>query len=443
MAAALAQEEATRFCDYALQALDSLPAGPGVERQRVAIHRRRGRAFGNLGQWANQRAALEAALQHVQADQKEERAEILADLGQAHFWLFDIPSLERVSTEALALAEELGRADLAAVVMGWLARCRQAGGNVIEAIERDRQTIERFGESARISHSLGSLLLYWAGRGRQAVALGASATAMVDRVHDATFTMYSLSHSALALAAVGRYAEAARAFSETRAFGRKYGVMPLLARAISMSAGYPFSLEDYETAKGIQLEARDLALSANFAPSIVSPSIDLLLIAARCGDPGSVEALFEETVAASKKNPGWHGWLWELRVSQVRAELAFARGDWDGAIAAATTGIEQCRRCSRPKYETLGLVTRAQALWRRARSVEAIADARQAVDLARATEDPALLLRASDTLLALDGDDALAGEAKGTIARILEGLPEGTTKQRFGESEIARRVSRY
>ena len=443
MASAHAHEEAARFYDYALQALDSLPAGSAVERQRVAIHRRRGRAFGNLGQWGHQRAALEAALQHVQPDQKDERCEILADLGQAHFWLFDIPALERVSSEALTLAEGLGRADLAAVAMGWLARCRQAGGNVIEAIEGDRETIERFGESARISHSLGSLLLYWAGRGRQAAALAAHATAMVDEVHDATFTMYSLSHSALALAAVGRYADAARAFSETRAFGRKYGVMPLLARAISMSAGYPLSLGDYETAERIQLEARDLARSANFAPSIVSPSIDLLLIAARRGDPGSVESLFQETVEASRKNPGWHGWLWELRVSQVRAELAYARGDWEGAIAAATVGIEQCRRCSRPKYETLGLVTRAQALWRRNRSTEAIADARQAVDLARATEDPALLLRASDSLLALDGDDALAAEAKGTIARILEGLPDGVTKQRFGDSEIVRRVGSF
>ena len=61
--------------------------------------------------------------------------------------------------------------------------------------------------------------------------------------------MYSLSHSGLALAAVGRYAEAARVFEETRAFGRKYGVVPLLARGTSMSAGYHFSLEDYDTAE--------------------------------------------------------------------------------------------------------------------------------------------------------------------------------------------------
>jgi predicted Ser/Thr protein kinase len=442
MAEALAHEEATRFYDYALQALDLMPASSEVERQRVAIHWRRGRAFGNLAQWAGQRAALEAALQHVQPDQKEERCELLCELGQAHFWLFDIPSLERVSTEALALAEELGRADLAAIVMGWLARCRQAGGNVTETIERDRETIERFGASARISHSLGSLVLYWAGEGRRATSLAAKATAMVADVHDATFIMYSLSHSALALASIGRYADAASAFAETRAFGRKYGVMPLLARAISMSGGYPFSLEDYDTAERIQLEARDLARSVNFAPSIVSPSIDLLLIAARRGDPGSVESLFAETVEASKKNPGWHGWLWELRVSLVRAELAYARGEWEAAIAAATECIEQCRRCSRRKYEILALVTRAHALRHRNQTAEAIADARQAVELARATEDPALMVRASDTLLAMDGSDQLAAEARGAIATILAGLPEGVTKQRFSDSEMVGRISR-
>jgi predicted ATPase len=66
MAAALAHEEAARFYDYALQALDSMPAGPDIERQRVVIHRRRGRAFSNLGQWGNQRAALDQALNHLQ-----------------------------------------------------------------------------------------------------------------------------------------------------------------------------------------------------------------------------------------------------------------------------------------------------------------------------------------------------------------------------------------
>ena len=363
MVAALAHEEAARFYDYALQALDSLPAGPAVDRQRVVVHRRRGRAFGNLGQWGHQRAALEAALQHVQPDQKEERCEILADLGQAHFWLFDIPALERVSTEALGLAEGLGRADLEAVAMGWLARCRQAGGNVIEAIERDRETIERFGGSARISHSLGVDLAVLGGArpsGRRVSRQGdgdGRRSARCD-VHDVLVVALRAGpcrRRTLCGCGPGLQRDA-RVRPQVRrdAFAR--------ARDFDVGRDIPSASRTTRPPRRIQLEARDLARSANFAPSIVSPSIDLLLIAARRGDPGSVESLFEETVEASRKNPGWHGWLWELRVSQVRAELAFARGDWEGAIAAATVGIEQCRRCSRPKYKTLGLVTRAQAL---------------------------------------------------------------------------------
>jgi tetratricopeptide (TPR) repeat protein len=442
MADALAQEEASRFYDLALKALDHMPAGPGIARQRVTLHRRRARAFSNLGQWANQRAALEEALQHLQTDQAQERCEMLADLGQAYFWLFDIPALERASEEALTLADALGRTDLAAIAMGWLARCRQAGGNVVEALEGDRETIERFGTAARVSHSIGSLVLIWAGRGSEAVALSAKATAMADEVRDATFTMYSLSHSAMALAAVGRYAEAERVFGETRAFGRKYGVVPLLARGTSMSAGYRFGLEDYDTAERIQLEARELARSVAFAPSIVSPNIDLLLIAARRQDPGSVEALFLDTVEASRKNPGWHGWLWELRLSQVRAELAFARGEWEAAVAAADEGIDQSRRRTRPKYEALGQVTRAQALARLRRPADAIAAARDAVRIAGAIEDPALLLRALDTLLQLEGDDATALAAKTTSAKIRAALPDETIRRRFDQSGIASRIAK-
>ena len=192
-----------------------------LKRQWVDIQRRRGRAFGNFGQWAQQRAALEQALEHLQPDQKQERCEILSDLGQTYFWLFDIPSLERVSIEALSLAQELGRDDLAASAMGWLARCRQAGGNVLEAIEMDGATIDRFGSAARVALSLGSVALYWAGRGSAAVALGARAVEQTVHSSDATFTMYSLSHYAISLAAVGRYADAARVFAEGEAFARK------------------------------------------------------------------------------------------------------------------------------------------------------------------------------------------------------------------------------
>ena len=140
----------------------------------------------------------------------------------------------------------LGRKDLAANSMGWLARCRQAGGGLIDAIEMDRATIARFGAAAKVSHSFGSAALYWAGRGTEAVAVARAGGAMAETSHDATFTMNALSHYGLNLAAVGRYAEAIRVFARAQEFGRKYGALPLLARATSMSAGFRLGLGDLD-----------------------------------------------------------------------------------------------------------------------------------------------------------------------------------------------------
>ena len=185
------------------------------------------------------------------ADALEERCEILAELSQACFWLFDVPSLERSSTEALSLAERTGRQDVAATSLGWLARCRQAGGALVETIEADRATITRFGAAAKVSQSFGSAALYWAGRGKEGVTVGAQAADAADTSHDSTFTMNALSHYGLNLAAVGRYVEAIRIFGRAQEFGREYGALPLLARVTSMSAGFRLSLGDLDGGEGV------------------------------------------------------------------------------------------------------------------------------------------------------------------------------------------------
>ena len=110
-------------------------------------------------------------------------------------------------------------------------------------------------------------------------------------------------------------------------------------------------------------------------------------------------------------------------------------------MAAADEGIAECRRRTRPKYEALGQVTRAQALSRLHRQADAIAAAGEAGRIARAIEDPALVLRAVDTLLQLEGDDATAQEAKTTCAGIRAALSYETIRRRFDQSGIASRVS--
>src|SRR5439155_3406123 len=244
---------------------------------------------------------------------------------------------------------------------------------------------------------------------------------------DTSARMWALPHLGLALAGSGRYGEAISIFDEARRFGQEYGIWPLLARSISMSAGMHLDLFDYAENERISEEARELARSY-FAPTVVSAGIDLLLSFARRGEVRRAEERVNEVEVALENAAGWHGWLWKLRLAEARAEIALARGEWEAALHWAGETIEQTRAIGRVKYEVIALGTRAQALAGLGRDKDGTVDLMAALKLARRVSDPALLLRVSSLLLGIDGDDALAAEARATVERISAALPDGAMR---------------
>src|SRR5262249_46273503 len=184
----------------------------------------------------------------------------------------------------------------------------------------------------------------------EALAWATHAAEFARSSRDAGSVMMSLTHCGLGLGAAGRYDEATKVFEEVRQFGKKYGVLPLLARATSMSAGFHLSVFDFEGAEALQSEARELAASVNFDPTVVSASIDLILIQARRYEAERAEKLLHETATRMETTRGWHEWLWKLRMTQARAELALARGDFEAAVAEAQDGCALSRSRRRPKY---------------------------------------------------------------------------------------------
>jgi hypothetical protein len=222
-----------------------------------------------------------------------------------------------------------------------------------------------------------------------------------------------------------------------RDFGRRHGVLPMLARGIAMSAGVHIAVGDYSRGEQLAHEARELARQVSFPPPFVSAGIDLLTIFARCHNPGRADALIDDVSRAVVAASGWHGWLWRLRLAQARAELALERGDWQGALAATTEGIENSEARSRAKYVALGLLTRAQA-WKAGHNVlSAVEDATRAVEIARTLGDPAVLLKALTGLIDLDGNESLLAEARGCHERILSQLDDVALRERFLASDLA------
>ncbi len=437
---ALAHEEAIRLFGMALQSLELRTTDAEVERLRVELHARRARAFDALGEWTMEVRELETALRHLDPEQAVRRCELMLSLARALFLLFDIRPVERWATEAMMLAERLQRPDLRAHALAWLARADQARGNLDDAISKDRQVLTLAPGVTTATHMLGPLSLYLAGRSPEALVIASDGADAARSSRDTTLIMYSLSHFGLNLMGSGRYAEASAIFQEARVFGRKYGAHSMLARTTAMTAGLHFSVFDYEGADGLRAEARELARSAAFAPPLISSNIDALLAYARCHNPGPAEQLLEQTVAGATATGGWHQWLWQLRLAEARAELALARGAIDDAIAAAGEAIDASQARRRPKYEALGLMTRARSLHARGQTRSAIADARRAVQIADAIADPALLLLTLDALIDLDGSDELAAQARTTIDRIRQSLPDDSLRALFDASEVVQRV---
>ncbi len=428
--ATLAFENAAHWYEMALRAMDFVESRTDATATRLELHVKRGKSFFAVGQWAAAKNAFEAATSLLDPAEHDQRCELLVRLAEAAFWLMDVPAIRRFAGEAQVLADRAGRDDLWADAQAWMASAVVSDGDVVTAIQMDHAALARAGGIRSFGLARTPLTLYWAGLADEAIQRGMQAVETARAAGDPAFLLYALQHLGLSLSGAGRFDEALRTFDEARAFGRSCGALPLLARATSMSAAPLLSLGDLDGAMARAFDARELAHRVAFEPPLVSAGIDLLMIFARQQDPGRAETLLDETAPAVQNASGWHAWKWDMRLSQARAELAFARGAWDEAVQAATHVIDRSRSRHRPKYEALGLVTRARAA-RRLGARSAVKDARAAVEVGRRLADPAVLLDCLIVLLDIEGSDALLDEARQTAQKMVRALSDEGLRSAF------------
>jgi class 3 adenylate cyclase/tetratricopeptide (TPR) repeat protein len=414
-------------------------------RDQVAeLHARRGKALASVALWREARPELEEALKYLATEQKERRAEILAELARVCYWTFDAPALRRHATEAMQLAKQQGRADLEIAAMTWHAASGTHDGDLASVTDGSRQTLARAAELGLSplpqTYSFYAAVLYWTGQYSQAIEYGKEAVRLARAAQDWQTTLQSLHPLVGGLAGVGRYAEAIQALEEGRRLGREYGIHGDHARCTAILGGIHLDLFDFTAAEALAEEAREMATSAGFVPPVFSAGIDLMLNFARRQEPERAERLVDSVAAGVAAGVGAHRWHWQIRLAQARAEIALARGNWEEAIRWAEDAIAQSRAMGRVKYVVAGLGTRGKALAALGRKHEGVVDTRSAVELARPTGDPAMFLRAALALLEIEADEALAAEARATANRIAAALPDDAMRRRFRAAEPLRRL---
>ncbi len=412
-ASLVAFEEAARHYQRAAELLaDQEPA------RLAEIHRQRGRALAIVSAWDEACEAYELSLASADAAASEWRAEVLVELGSASLWAMNMPAVYTRAHEADALVRSLGREDLTLAVGGMLAQCLGSAGELAAAIEKYTELWSLRRDRHVPSLALAPLTLYWNGRVADAIVWAQQTLAAARKANDIVSLLVGLPPLGMALASSGRYREAAATFAEARSIGERARATSLLSRAVSMSTGFHLDVGDVDSAEDLASEAYELARISGWSPGAVSAGIDLVTCRLRRQDIGAAELRLEEAIRTAANIggrkagvSGFHDFLWSIRLAWARAEVALARGlheDVERCCAEALT----LATAARPKYEILALVTRARSRAQRGRRAEALVDLDRALALARASHDPALLLRVTAQRCTLDGSDELAREIR-------------------------------
>ena len=412
------------------------------QKQLVAgLQAKRGKAFYAVAMWQEASHELELALASLTSEQVEQRIQVPIDLARVRYWLEDVPSMRRYATEALALAEEIGRDDLAAGAMGVLALADTSEGAVQASLDQWQRAHVLASKNLLTYPGLFEwygLTLYWTGNYEAAIERFREVFESARKSHDTTTITTVLGNLGMALTGRGRYDEALRVFADARQVAHEYGAMTWLARTTAMWGGLYIEVFDFAGAQALAEEAREISRSVNFPHAEISGGIDLLLNFARCQEVGRAEMLLPEVAEATEKAQGAHRWNWRLRLAEARAEIALARNEWEDAIGFADDAIQQSFLRGRVKYQVAGLETRAKAFASLGRKHEAIAGLRNALELARPVGDPAMFLRAASSLLTLDGNDALLAETRAAALQIIAALPDEEMIHRFKAAEPVR-----
>ncbi len=399
----------------------------GLAHLVVDLQVRRGMAFFDHGAWAAARLDLEAAATAMSDEPSTQNAHVLVSLATVCHWLFDVPGTRRYAHLALRLAEQLDDRGIAAEAISALAFADSSDGDLAASLKQyDRAfAIAGLHPSPHLvaAREMSALVHYWRGEYPQAIAQGQAALQFARDMGDTTSAARALGNLGLALTGVGRYGEALAMFSAARRFCQEFGLQQWLARATSMEGSLRLALRDLGTAESLAEEALEIADAVQWPLGVVSAEIDLLLILARRGDPGAhADRLLQEAARAAVTAKGAHGWLWQLRLSQVRAELALAHASWDEAARLAANARALARLHGRVKYEALGLVTCGSALVHQHRDDAALAMLDDAISIARSIQDPALFVYAAAARLAIAPDASLLAEMRAGEQRLTPAL---------------------
>jgi DNA-binding SARP family transcriptional activator len=438
----MAFEEAAQLYKRALATLDELEEGAGGLRGE--LHELYGKALATMSQWVDASTQFEAALAIVAEDDDHSKARLLLQAALCAFWMLDTEGVRSRATDALALAKKSQDPRLEAAATAFLSQANISDGELGSGMAGYAAARKLAGPSDDliVAQALQQQAIahYWRGEFDAASIVGARLLTVARSHSDGSMVTNVLAVRGMALGCAGRYRESAAAFREAEQFGRDHGIVRLLTRVASMRAGCIFELGALELAREQAQLAVEQASQIGFAPAVVSSQIDLLLVAIAQSRIGDAEALLPTVASAVSDTRGFHTWVWSMRVTLARAQIAWAKGNVEAAAENAEALVKEAKRSGRLKYVVAGQRILAAAHRREGRHDEAAGLLREAAALAQSMPYPALLIQVVGDLLMGTEDADLASAAADCVRAIIAEIDDAALRRAFEQSGAVRRI---
>ncbi|HJP66254.1 MAG TPA: hypothetical protein VKA30_08125, partial [Actinomycetota bacterium] len=395
------------------EALELIPPEDRDSRRDIALSQ--AMTLVELGDLTNGIPLLDSVLPELEG---RVRLEALLSRGRAAFWAMDAATVRRLSLEAFELAQELGEEELLGPALALRSEAESMEGRMEPAFELGRRASEVWTPGTRrMDHAqfLDQVALdrYWTGEYAAAEQIAREVLALAEEIKSTDALLRTGGVYGVILTAQGRHEEALPVFEAAIARGRDLEFEPRwTARALNMSSAPYRDLFDLDEARARNEEAAELGARAGFAIAEVQGGIDHIFADLIEGELGRADARWPELWERTQAAKGWHQWLMAGRLTEAKAEIALARGDFEAAATAADRAVRDSAEVSRRKYETAARLVLGRALLGLGQRDRAVAELRAATDAAEGLFHPPTRWRAwsalSEALLATGDDDGAA-----------------------------------
>ena len=446
-------EEWTKALEYLLKAAQKA-AQAFANREAAALYEQAAEAMGHLGAGVDPRARLnvyQAQLGIYTALSEFERAvgvgeqavglarEIgdrvaeataLAGLGFAATWGHRFDAAVDYANRAIDIGTAAGAlapvaASHVAIGQVMIVTRKLTEGRV--HFEQARTIGQRVADLSTQAISLGALgiLQNWAGEYRLAVELGSEGLRLARDLHQVVPLVLSLWQAGLPLIGQGDYDEARTVLEEGLVVCEKAGEQVMALRMANTLGWLWMECGDLPRAAELSARAAEGARKRGDPETIANPELNLADISIAKGDLVLAGELLEgvEALVGAPTTSEWMRWRYSTHLFASLADLALARGDYDGAETRVAECLELATRTQSQRYVVRSWRVRGQIALAGRRWDAAEHALGEALTVARLIRNPTQLWRTHVDLARLHaarGQDDLAHVERDKAKRVVE-----------------------